>query len=215
MTTRTPRETPEVSTPNDGPAEVMSEREIANALGGEIVPAGDRSLYPADSIGALDSFAAALELAGQTHGLAEADKEPTLGDGFRVATEEDKRKLVNTVLLFMEWTFRESDYGSDQEWLSIRAIQRGENGEAIKWIINDGSTGIAKDMQQYTEKTGRTGGLLVKHGLQESKYYIDGNKKSESYGRALSKKALREAMVDPERAKYLLEAATFYLDTSA
>lgn len=194
--------------------EVMSEREIAKSLGGEIVPAGSQSFYPADSIGAVDSFAAALELAKEVHGLSSADQEPALGDGFRVASEDDKRRLIGVLLVFMEWTFRESDFGSDQDWVSIRAIQRGENGEAIKWIINDGSTGIAKDMQQFTEKTGKTGGLVVKHGLSESRYYIDGNKDSATFGKALSKKMVREYMADG-RGKHLAEASTFYLDTSA
>ena len=205
----------EVGKTDAGVTEVMSERELAKAMGGEIISSTKEvSLYPQDAIGAVDSFAAALELAGQTHGLAEADKEPSLGDGFKVASEDDKRRLCGVLLLFMEWAFRESDFGSDQDWVSISAIQRGENGEAIKWIINDGSTGIAKDLQAYTEKTGKTGGLLVKHGLSESKYFIDGNRESENFGKALNKKTVREYMADG-RGKHLAEASTFRLDTSA
>lgn len=195
-------------------AEVMTEREIAKSLGADTVATVTTSLYFDDALALVDSFDAALALANETHGLSQADQEPLLGDGFRLASEDDKRRLIGVPLLLMEWTFRESDFGSNQDWVSIRAVQRGENGEAIKWIINDGSTGIAKDLQSFSEKTGRTGGLLVKHGLSESKYYIDGNKESSTFGTALSKKQVREYMSDG-RGKSLAEASTFYLDTSA
>jgi hypothetical protein len=211
---KTPEEMAEANRAKEFVPEVMTEREIGKALGGEVVATTVTSLYPAESLGALDSFDAALVLANETHGLTMADQEPSLGDGFRVASEDDKRRLIGIPLLLLEWSFRESDYGSDQEWVIIRAVQRGENGEAIKWVITDGSTGIAKDLQTFSQKTGKTGGLMVKRGLQESKYYIDGNKESAHFGTALSKKVVREYMADG-RGKHLAEASTFYLDTSA
>lgn len=207
------RKADEVSTP----PEVMSEREIAKALGGEVVKssAGPMAVFDTEQLGAIDSFEAAMALAEtQFDGIIFAHEQPVLGDGFKVATEDDKRRLIKVPLLLLDWTFRESDFGSSQDWVLIHAIQRGENGEAIKWVISDGGTGIAKDLQAFTEKTGRAGGMLVKNGLLESKYYIDGNKESDTFGKALSKKEVREYMVGPN-AKFLAEASTFYLDTSA
>lgn len=188
--------------------EVMSEREIAKSLGGEIVTTVP-ARFSDEILGAIDSFDAAMGLAEDTFGgVTFAHEEPLLGNGFRVANDEDKLHLVGVPLLLLDWTFNESDFGQDRDWVMIHAIQRGDTGQAIKWVISDGGTGIAKDLQSFTEKTGREGGLLVKKGLRVSKYYIDNDS-----GKALSKKEVRQYMIDSP--KKLGEAATWYLDTSA
>lgn len=188
--------------------EVMSEREIAKSLGGEIVTTVP-ARFSDEILGTIDSFDAAMGLAEDTFGgVTFAHEEPLLGNGFRVASHDDKLHLVGVPLLLLDWTFNESDFGQERDWVMIHAVQRGGAGEAIKWILSDGGTGIAKDLKTFTEKTGRDGGLLVKKGLLYSKYFID----SET-GKALSKKEVRQYMIDSP--KKLAEAGTWYLDFAA
>jgi len=191
--------------------EQMTEREIAKALGGEIEVSAN--VFNKEQLGSIDSFDAAMALAvAEFGGVIAAHEQALLGDGFKVASEDDKRRLAGVPLLLLSWSFKASDYGQDQEWVFIHAVQRGENGEALKWIISDGGTGIARDLKEFTAKTGRVGGMAVKNGLRVSEYYIDGDKASPDFGKALSKTQVREYMVNK---KPLAEANTFYLDTSA
>lgn len=192
-------------TPEESAPEVMSEREIGKALGGEVVQV---STFNKEQLGSIDSFDAAMALATAEYGnVIAAHEQALLGDGFRVATEDDKRRLIGVPLLLLDWTFKPSDYGQDQDWVLIHAVQRGDNGQAVKWVIADGGTGIARDLKEFTDKTGRSGGMAVKNGLRVSEYYIDSDS-----GQALTKAQVREYMVNK---KPLAEAATFYLDTSA
>jgi len=164
--------------------------------------------FTKEEYGMIDSFDAAMDLATRTFGdVVAAHEQPLLGDGFRVADEDDKLMLIGVPLLLLDWSFKDSDYGQDQDWVLIHAVQRGSNGEALKWVISDGGTGIAHDLQEFTNKTGRTGGLAVKRGLRKSDYFIDPDTK-----KTLTKAQVREYMV---AGKKTAPAATFYLDTSA
>jgi hypothetical protein len=187
--------------------EVMSNRELGKASGQEVEKV---RIFNSEQLGAIDSFDAAMALATAQFGdVLLAHEQPLLGDGFKVATEADKHRLCGVALLFLDWTFQPSDYGQDRDWVFIHAVQRGDDGKAVKWIISDGGTGIAVDLQEFTAKTGRVGGLAVKNGLSYSKYYIDDDTKE-----ALSKAEVRQYMTSGKGAK-LVEAGTFYLDTSA
>lgn len=171
--------------------------------GKELVP----QTFSREELGAIQSFEDAVRLAAATFGtVTQAHEEPLLGDGFRVATEDDKMRLIGVPLFLLDWAFRISDYGQE-DWVSVHAIQPGSNNEAIKWIINDGGTGIARDLREYTVKTGRMGGLQVRNGLRVSKYFIDSDTKE-----ALTKQQVREYQIS---GKGMSPAATFYLDTSA
>lgn len=186
-------------------AEVMTDRELNKAgqePGTDIVP----TRFNREQLGAIDSFDAAIALATAEYGdIVLADEQPLLGDGFRVADEDDKRSaLIGVPLLLLDWSFRESETG---EWVLIHAVQRTADGGAVKWVITDGGTGIAKDLKEFTEKTGRDGGMLVRKGLRVSDYYIDAET-----GTGLTKSQVREYMI---AKKKMVEASTFYLDTQA
>jgi len=187
--------------------EVMTNRELNKAnqesSGQELVPAK----FDREQLGGIDSFDAAIALAVAEYGdVIDAADQPLLGDGFRVATEDDKRnKLVGVPLLLLNWTFRGSDYGTDEDtYVSVQAIQREENGGAVKWIINDGGTGIARDLREFTQKTGRDGGMICKTGLRVSDYVTD-----QDTGVPLTKKEVRQYMID---RKAMGQGHTFYLD---
>lgn len=195
--------------------EVMSEKELAKALGGEIVTTKKTpaTVFSTSELGGVASFEDAIALVtGQFGDLKVAHEDTDLSDGFAVADEDDKRSLIGVPMILLDWSFRESDFGHSAEWVMIHAVERLADGAVKKWIISDGGTGIARELKEYTVKTGRMGGLFVANGLRESKYYIDNHKGSETIGQALSKAQVREYMTNK---KDVAEASTFYLDTSA
>lgn len=183
--------------------EVMTDRELNRAgqePGQAIVPVH----FNREQLGAIDSFDAAIALATAEFGdIVLADAE--VGDGFKVATDSDKRTtLSGSPLLLLDWSFRESETG---EWVLIHAVQRSDDGGVTKWVITDGSTGLCRELKEYEEKTGREGGMLVRNGLRVSDYYID-----PETGTGLTKGQVREYMI---AKKKMVEASTVYLDTSA
>jgi hypothetical protein len=177
-------------------AEVETTEQVAN----EVM---NISTFSREDLAGIESFDDALRLASAEFGnVATADQE--IGDGFRIATEDDKRKMVGVPLMLLDWSFREGDFA---DYVSIHAIAAGPDNRAVKWILNDGSTGICRDLRDYTTKTGRTGGLMVRAGLRASDYVID----PES-GTPLTKQQAAEYTAQGKRTA---PATTFYLDTSA
>jgi hypothetical protein len=208
----------EVVEPEPFVPEVMTDAEIARGERARKASTGEIVVMPQvfnrEQLGAIDSFDAAMALAEQEFGsVVLAHEESLLGDGFRKAEDADKERLIGKPLLFLDWRFLPSDFGQD-DWVFIHAVERGENGQAIKWMISDGGSGIARDLREYTAKTSRTGGMIVKNGLRKSSFYFDNNKDSDNFGKALSKSQVAEYMTTG-RAKTMAQATTYYLDTSA
>jgi hypothetical protein len=152
----------------------------------------------------IDSWDVAMAKATAAYG-AIPSAATELGTGFRIATDRDKERLQGVPLLLLEWSFNPGDFGED--FVSVAAIQRQDDGGITKWIINDGGTGIREQLREYTNKTGKTGGLGVPKGLRPSTYYIDSETKQ-----PLTKAEVRVALID---GRQLTSATTFYLDTSA
>jgi hypothetical protein len=105
------------------------------------------------------------------------------GTGFEVLDKDAKGQLVGVPFIVLDWTLNEGDFG---EFVSLRLVTQDNR----KLIVNDGSTGIAKQIREIAE-VGEQRALYVKKGLRRSDYEYtakDGSKKP---------------------------ATTFYLDTSA
>lgn len=159
----------------------------------------DTDLSEMDSWETAMSFVDAAFEGGVVNGADE------LGTGFRIADEDDKLKLCDATLVFVQWTFNPGDYGED--YVSINAIQRHDNGSISKWVINDGGTGLCAELKAYTKKTGRSGGMGFPKGLRVSKYFIDAETKT-----PLTKSEVAEWITAGRKA---VPAHTFYLNTSA
>jgi hypothetical protein len=148
--------------------EVEVEGEIRFTRDGALVVRGQ--FYDTDALLSIDSFDAALSLVQQQlGGIVSAE---TLGDGFAVLSK-NKDVLCGVPVLFMSWDFNAGDFG---EFVSVRAIARREGGALTKVILNDGSTGIYKQLRDFTKQTGKLGGLVARQGLRRSDYdYDDGS----------------------------------------
>lgn len=166
------------------PAEVMTERELAKANKTDEV-AIPRTDFDDDALLAIESFDDALGLlAEQGETIVHADE--VIGNGFAIL--KDKSRLVGVELLFLGWNFNDGENG---KFVSAYAIAKMEGAKhPLKYIINDGSTGLCAQLQAYTNKTGKTTGLHCKNGLTRSDYTVE---------------------IDGETR----QASTFYLDTSA
>jgi hypothetical protein len=184
------------------PQETPQETPVAEVM---TVP----SSFTRAELSSVESFDDALRLLQAQGETIVAAHETELGDGFRLATEEDKRRLIGVPLLLLEWMFYQGDFG---DFVSIKVVAQSENGQASKWILNDGSTGICADLRDFTTKTGRTKGLLVRKGLRASDYWINAEKDSPDYGKPLSRTEHRTALANGLK---VAPASTFYLDASA
>jgi hypothetical protein len=125
--------------------------------------------FDRDDYANIGSMQDAMALARAEFGdviLAHEDK--NLGTGFRVAEEDDKFRLIKVPLFLLDWRFNTGDYAED--YVSIHAVQEAEDGSVVKWIINDGGTGICRDLREYTRKTGRKGAVFCRRGLRVSEY---------------------------------------------
>lgn len=145
--------------------------------------------------------------------IAIDDAAQVLGDGFAMLKDEKKSLLVGVPLLLMEWNFWPGDYGDT--FVGMRIVAQNPDKSASKYIVNDGSTGIAEALKKYTARTGKTSGLFVPNGFRESKYtYCQAciNPKTNQPGRPL---ANGESDDEHRDAKQHIPAITYYLDTTA
>ena len=107
-----------------------------------------------------DAFTDALDLVTTVYGdVKEASEE--LGNGFGILS--DKSVLVGKEMLIISWKWHDGDHGP---FVSAPVVTR----DGGRYILNDGSTGIAGQLRVYENATGRDGGLRVKQGLRVSSY---------------------------------------------
>jgi len=165
----------------------------------EVVKTG----FTDDELRGISSFEDAMALAAQEHGpvVSAADE---LGNGFTVLEEGQKMSVVGVPLMILEWSFNQGDFGD--RYTSIRAVAFYEGVGIKKVVINDGGTGITKQLEDYQERTGRTGGILFKRGLRVSEY------PTWPKGHPEANKPIPKGVDIPADAG---KAATFYLDTSS
>lgn len=137
----------------------------------------------------------------------ELDNVSELGGGFHLVKKDDKSKFegVPFVILY----FRINDkwrYGAGVSMMIQTAVPVVFDGERYeRFIINDGSTGIAQQLFDYKVATGKQGPILCKRGLRSSTYEVmedDPTREGE-----------RRVVIDPATQKPVV-GTTFYLDTS-
>lgn len=175
----------EVATVEEGTVEENGSGRALDTIPPSIVKSSN---WDEETLRGITDFDAAIALMQQTEGgVTVADQ--VLGDGFALLDSGRKGILEGVPLLFMEWTFNEGNFGT---FVSARVVARNPDGGVSRYIINDGSTGIAEQLANYTKRTGLQSGLLVKNGLRVSQYEYE----------------------DPETGK-LTPAETYYIDTSA
>lgn len=127
-----------------------------------------------------DALALIQEQFGQG-GVISADE--VLGNGFALLTNKDH--LVGVPFILMKWQFNQGKYQDD---FCTALVVTSQNG---KYIVNDGGSGLCKQLREYTNTTGRQGGMVARKGLTRSDYTYEDEKGND------------------------VPASTYYIDTSA
>lgn len=148
----------------------------------------------ADEYRNITSLEDAMKLSAK-HGGKVLVAEQVLGDGFSVTT--DKKSLIGVPLYIMEWMFHEGKYQRDSEegaqetgeFVGARIVAQTVKG-LKKLIINDGGSGIYKQLKELSDSQNVFKDLYVERGLRVSEYTYKDSKGKEQ------------------------PAKTFYLDTS-
>lgn len=108
------------------------------------------------------------------HNIKVVSAAEEIGDGFQLVATEDKGQFEGREMIILSWAFGEGDVkkadGSKSEFAAMRFVCQEQNGAVGKYVITDGGTGIYKQLREYTDRTGNTGGLHVKKGLRASRY---------------------------------------------
>lgn len=136
-----------------GAMEVLTDEQI-KALSSIVPNIADSELRE------IDSYEDAVRLAEQIHGSVD-DIAKELGTGFAIL--EDKDKLVDTEFVVVTFRLNSGDYGV---FMSVAVVTRGGD----KFIMNDGSAGIMKQLMEWAQEKRKFGGLKVPNGLRKSDY---------------------------------------------
>ena len=105
---------------------------------------------------------------------AVTDVKDVLGTGFDILNDKDR--LVGAPFMIVTAREHKGDFGR-----FVTCFLVTDNGD--RWIINDGSTGIAAQLLSLKDSHGITDGILVKEGLRRSDYTFtaeDGSEKDAS-----------------------------------
>jgi hypothetical protein len=145
------------------------------ATGAEVTVQGPK--YDDDTLLSIDSFEAAVRLATAEFGGELVAAEETLGNGFTILNGDAKNVLCGVPLVFLGWNFNLGDNG---EFVSAQVVARMPGGGMLKAIINDGSTGVYKQLSEFTQRNGgRMGGMTARGGLTRSDYTYEDTKTGE------------------------------------
>lgn len=154
---------------NENENAIITEDGVPGAPGAEVITRGPQ--WDDDTLLDIKSFDEAVRLAQEEFGGELVAAEETLGNGFTILNGDAKNILCGVPLVFMGWNFNLGDKG---EFVSAQVVARMPGGGMVKAIINDGSTGVYKQLSAFTKRTGRLGGLTARGGLTRSDYtYTD------------------------------------------
>jgi hypothetical protein len=122
----------------------------------------------------IESIDDAMELLRETYGEQAVETAAgALGDGF--ALTKNKDQFIGKPAIFVHWSISDGDFpvrdadgnptGEVGKFVAARIVTKGG-----KFVIVDGGTGIAKQLIDYTETTGKTY-LVAQKGLRVSRGY--------------------------------------------
>lgn len=163
---------PQEESPEDYTQE-QAEESVRDALDATPAPPQEvelfRPSFSSDDMRNIASFDDAMALMLEA-GITVDDAAEAIGDGFVLLKNDDKNHLVGVPLLFMTWSFSQGDFG---QFVAARVVAKLSNGSVGKYVVTDGSAGIYKDLAEYTNRSGKLGGLWTMGGLSRSDYEVD------------------------------------------
>lgn len=87
---------------------------------------------------------------------------------------DDKSLLINVPFYINRFWFTEGEMGDFAVAHCVTSTPvNTSTGMTSKIILTDGSTGIFKQLREYAKKTGKSGQVIIRHGLRVSQYTAD------------------------------------------
>lgn len=118
--------------------------------------------YDITELRGVTSFADAKGLAeakfGELDNAADA-----MGSGFSVLNGGDKARLIGVPFVILSMDFNSGDQGPFVSFLIVTK-------DNAKYVVNDGSSGIYAQLDEWFVRTAKAGGMLVEGGLRKSDY---------------------------------------------
>lgn len=152
-----------------------------------------------EAIVGIGSFAEAMALFAPAGGIVQIGD--VAGDGFAIV---DKSILLNIPFVLIDWK-EIIDPDSGRPYATVRCVTSDGRKYRFSGGVNkDNTSGILAQLEQIRERTGRTMGIGVPHGLVESSYFID---------EATKTPIPKDQLASWDRPK--TKASTFYLSTAS
>jgi hypothetical protein len=121
------------------------------------------SLFAAPQLRAIGSLEDAIALGTEILGTPMVDAADEIGNGFEILRSDQKHLLIDQPFYVLTVDFQEGDIGPFCSALIVT-----EGGK--KYVLNDGGTGIYQQLEDWCNTQNKRGGMMVNHGLRESKY---------------------------------------------
>lgn len=119
--------------------------------------------YDETELRGITSFDDALRLADEKFGGVESASK-IMGTGFSVLDTSLKQTLIGVTFIILSMDFNEGDQGP---FVSLLVVDR----DGRRYVVNDGSTGIYAQCEEYAIRTGdQWKPLRVDGGLRKSEY---------------------------------------------
>ena len=119
----------------------------------------------------IESFDDAYVLLVDTYGAVE-DASQVIGSGFTLTGNNGKMHLIDVPFLVVRMAFPESDKFKRDGVATHYAVLHIITEDGRKLIITDGGVGIYQQCEEWSVRSGKRGGLLVRGGLRVSTYEI-------------------------------------------
>lgn len=132
-----------------------------------------------------------------------------LGEGYHLLQgKAEKKRLIGIPLVVIDWVTNPGKFGGFVTIKVVTGVPVIFDGQGYtKFIVNDGSTGIARQIADLQNAAFR-GVIRCRKGLRASEDYEVQEVYTDENG-----EQKKRAVVDPSTGKPIL-ATTFYLDTS-
>ncbi len=123
------------------------------------------SVYDTTELRSISSFDDAIALATDKFGSVD-DAAEFMGTGFEVLDTKRKDALCGIPFVILSMDFNDGEQGPFVSCVVVTKDNR-------RLILNDGSTGVYAQLDEWFVRTGKGGGLLVNGGLRKSEYKKD------------------------------------------
>lgn len=132
------------------------------ASGEKVKKVRNSDAYDITELRGVTSFNDAKSLATEKFGELD-NASDVMGSGFTVLNGSEKTRLIGVPFVILSMDFNAGDQGPFVSFLVVTK-------DNAKYVVNDGSSGIYAQLDEWFLRTSKAGGILVEGGLRKSDY---------------------------------------------